>query len=106
MLILCNIIAFLLRVVATLVEGSAHERIRFHIWEEKKIARSGNGLGKLTVIPVVGVGVVGVVRVVGVVGVVVVVVIEVVAVVVVIIIKIVVVVVMYNSRLPKLLQDI
>ena len=33
----------ILRVVATLVEGSAHERIRFHIWEEKKIARSGNG---------------------------------------------------------------
>ena len=49
MLFLCNIIAFLLnlkhvcrlssaaalvvilRVVATLVEGSAHERIRFHI---------------------------------------------------------------------------
>ena len=102
MLILCNIIAFLLRVVATLVEGSAHERIRFHIWEEKKIARSGNGLGKLTVIPVVGVGV-GVVRVV---GVVVVVVIEVVAVVVVVIIIKIVVVVMYNSRLPKLLQDI
>ena len=87
MLILCNIIAFLLRVVATLVEGSAHERIRFHIWEEKKIARSGNGLGKLTVIPVV-------------------VVIEVVAVVVVVIIIKIVVVVMYNSRLPKLLQDI
>ena len=32
----------ILKVVATLVEGSAHERIRFHIWEEKKIAWSGN----------------------------------------------------------------